>query len=243
MRWIAFFLMSPTCFAGYGGPLPEIKIGTSHREIVIAETPWYPGQFYISKAFLMGTVMDVSAEVQTKPQQVWLSESCTVRVDSAFGYLDEIEGVEIAKLQSGSEHSPYVPVDDDWGQLRHLKKGQKILVLLHQYEDGLCFGSKALVVLNDKTGALPEMLRRTAFDSMEFTNEELMTMKSAWPFLHGQVLEETAAERKMFEEESRLRRQTVNILAGWAGLSALVVFVGCRLLRKLRKRMPTRSTH
>jgi hypothetical protein len=243
MRWLVFLLMSPTCFAGYGGPLPEIKIGTSAREIVIAETPWYSGQFSTSRAFLVGTVMNVAAEVQTKPQQIWLSESCTVRVDSAFGYLNEIEGVEIAKLQSGSEHSPYVPVDDDWGQLRHLKKGQKILVLLHQYEEELCFGSKALVVLNDETSELPEMLRRTAFDSMEFTDKELMTLKTAWPFLHDQILEESAPERNMYAEESRLRRQTVNILAGWVGLSALVVFVGCRLLRKLRKRMLTRSTH
>jgi hypothetical protein len=243
MRWIAFLLMSPACFAGYGGPLPEIKVGTPHREIVIAETPWYAGQFSSSQAFLVGTVIDVSAEVQTKPQQIWLSESCTVRIYSAFGYLNQIEGVEIAKLQSGSEHSPYVPVDDDWGQLRHLKKGQKILVLLHPYEGELCFGSKALIVLGDDTSALLEMLRRTAFDSMEFTDKELMTLQTAWPFLHDQVLEKSAPERKMYAEESRLRRRAMNIIAGWAGLTALVVFVGCRLLHKLRKRMPTRSTH
>ncbi|MFN0079358.1 MAG: hypothetical protein ACKVY0_23075 [Prosthecobacter sp.] len=238
MRWSAFLLMSPACFAGYGGPLPEIKVGTTHREIVIAETPWYAGQFSISQAFLVGTVMDVSAEVQTKPQQIWLSESCTVRVDAAFGHLNQIEGVEIAKLQSGSEHSPYVPVDDDWGQLRHLKKGQKILVLLHSYEGELCFGSKALIVLRDDMNALPEMLRRTAFNSIEFSDEELMTLKTAWPFLHDQILEETAAERNMYAEESRLRRQAMKSIAGWAGLTALVIFVAYRLLRK---RMATRS--
>ncbi len=239
MRWIAFLLMSPTCFAGYGGPLPEIKVGTSHREIVISETPWYAGQFSSSQAFLVGTVIDVSAEVQTKPQQIWLSESCTMRVDAAFGHLNQIEGVEIAKLQSGSEHSPYVPVDDDWGQLRHLKKGQKILVLLHQYEDGLCFGSKALVVLKDETSVLPEMLRRTAFHSMEFTDEDLTILKTSWPFFHDQVLKASAPERKMYAEESRLRRQAMNVIAGWAGLTALVVFVACRLLRK---RMAKRSS-
>jgi len=232
MRLIAFLLISPVCLAAYSDPLPEIKVGTSHREILIAEMPWYSGQLSASQAFLVGTVMDVSAEVQTKPQQTWLSESCTVRVDSAFGYLKQIEGVEIAKLQSGSEHSPYVPVDDDWGHLRHLKKGQKILVLLHPYEEAICFGSDTLVLLNDETSVLPEMLRRTAFDSMAFTEEELLSLKTSWPFLHDQVLKESAPEREMYAEESRHRHQTTTIIAGWTGLTALVALVAWRLIRR-----------
>ena len=239
MRWIAFLLVSTACLAAYSGPLPEIKVGSSHREILIDETPWYAGQFSSLKAFLVGTVMDVSAEVQTKPQQIWLSESCTVRVDSAFGYLKQIEGVEIAKLQSGSEHSPYVPVDEDWGHLRHLKKGQKILVVLNPYQEAICFGSETLIVLNDETSVLPEMLRRTAFDSMAFTDEELLSLKTIWPFLHDQVLKESAPEREMYAEESRRRQQAMTIIAGWTGLTALIVLVTWRLIRR---RMATRSS-
>ncbi len=239
MRWIAFLLISPACLAAYSDPLPEIKAGTIHREIVIAETPWYEGQLSTSQAFLVGTVMDVSAEVQTKPQQIWLSESCAVRVDSAFGYLKQIEGVEIAKLQSGTEHSPYVPVDDAWGHLRHLKRGQKILVLLHPYEETVCFGSEALIVLNDETSVLPEMLRRTAFDSMAFTDDELLSLKTIWPFLHDQVLKESAPEREMYAEESRRRHQAMTSIAGWTGLTVLVVLVAWQLIRK---RMATRSS-
>lgn len=238
MRWPAFFLLSSACLAGYSGPLPEIKAGTRQRELVIAETTWHAGQFSTSQAFLVGTVTAVAADVQTKPQQVWLSESCTVRVEAAFGHLPQIAGVGMVKLQSGTEHSPYVPVPEDWGRLRHLQQGQKILVLLHEYEDEPCFGSAALVMLNDSTSALADLLRRTGFDAIQFTDEELLALRAAAPLLHEQILAESATERAMYAQESRQRRQSLVELASMAGVIVLGVVLICRWWRRWSAQNP-----
>lgn len=232
MRWLALLLTSTTCFAGYGGPLPEIKVGTSHREMVIHGATWYSGSLSDSRAFLVGTVTDVTAEVQTKPQQTWLAESCTLRVQAAFGHLQQLAGIEFAKLQAGYENSPYVPIDEDWGKLRHLKQGQQVLVLLHLHEGEPCFGVETLMVLHEDIHLLPDILRRTALLSTEFTTDDLMVLQRASPFLYKQALAETTLEREMYAEESKLRRESLKLLTGMAGLGALGVFVIYKVLRK-----------
>jgi hypothetical protein len=61
MRWLAWLFTGTTCLAGYGGPLPEIAVGTGGRELVIQSAPRLP-ENEASQAFLVGTVTEVAAE-------------------------------------------------------------------------------------------------------------------------------------------------------------------------------------
>ena len=230
MRWLAWLFTGTTCLAGYGGPLPEIAVGTSGRELVIQSAPRLP-ENGASQTFLVGTVTGVAAEEDRQPQQTRLSESCTLQVDSAYGYLDQIAGVQTAVLKADDEQSPYVPIDEDWGKLWHFKKGQRLIVILHRSEGALCFDVEELVVLNERTAALPEIFRRTALLPGEFTEEDLEVLKLASPYLHQRVFAEGAGEREMRAEGARRRREVIMASMGVCVLVAL----GAWGIRKRRK--------
>ncbi|MGV3659823.1 MAG: hypothetical protein ACO1TE_06555 [Prosthecobacter sp.] len=230
-------LMGTACMAA---PLPEIRTGTRGQAIEIPETYWYSGFVDASAAFLVGEVGEVSSDVRTTPQQTWLSESCEVRVESAFGQLAHIEGIKQATLTSGHPNSPYEPVDPKWGRLRHLKKGQKILLLLHEYEGGPCFGSEALIELTEATRTLPEILRRTALLPEQFTDEDLEVLKAAAPGLHAQLHEKRALWQEFMEEEAQKRRPALGFIIGGLAAIALLAFAAHKVVqnRRLRQSAP-----
>lgn len=230
MRWLAWLLTGTTCLAGYGGPLPEIAVGTGGRELVIQNAPRLP-EHGASQAFLVGTVTEVAAEEDRQPQQTRLAESCTLRVDSAYGYLDQIAGVQTAVLQASYEQSPYVPIDEDWGRLWHFKKGQKLLVILHRSEGAPCFDVEELMVLNERTAALTEILRRTALLPKEFTDDDLEVLRVASPSLHRRVFAEGAGERAMRAAGARRRREVVMATVS----VCMLVVLGAWGIRKRRK--------
>ncbi|WP_397381796.1 hypothetical protein [Prosthecobacter sp.] len=230
MRWLAWLFTGTTCLAGYGGPLPEISVGAGGRELVIQSAPRLP-ENEASQAFLVGTVTEVAAEEDRQPQQTRLSESCMLHVDSAYGYRDQIVGVQTAVLKADYEQSPYVPIDEDWGRLWHFKKGQRLLVILHRSEGAPCFDVEELMVLNERTATLPEILRRTAMLSEEFTDDDLEVLKVASPLLHQRVFAESAGERAMRAEGARRRRE---VIMASVGICVLVV-LGAWGIRKRRK--------
>ena len=221
MRWIAWLFTGTTCLPGYGGPLPEIEIGTSQRELVIHAVPRDQVDEVDQQTFLVGTVTEVSAEEDRQPQQTRLAESCTLHVESAYGYLPQVTGINTAVLKASYEQSPYVPIDEDWGKLWHFKKGQRLLVILHLVEREPCFDAKELMVLDEPTASLPDILRRTAVLAYEFTDADLEVLKQASTNLHQRFLAETAVEREMFAEESRRRRGTMSTAAGICVMIAL----------------------
>jgi|GEM_PF-1175422 len=235
MRWIAWLFTGTICLAGYGGPLPEIEIGTSQREMVVQGSPRLP-ENGASQTFLVGTVTDVSAEEDRQPQQTRLSESCTLHVDSAYGYLDQVVGVQTVVLKASYEQSPYVPIDEDWGNLWHFKKGQRFIVMLHVCDsEGRrkpCFDAEELMVLNERTASLPDILRRTALLPEEFTDDDLEVLKQASPLLHRQILSQIIGDRNTGEELVRLRRESQLTIAGFTALLVLVILT----IRKMPKR-------
>lgn len=230
MRWLAGLFFSATCLAGYGGPLPEIKVGTSQREMVVYGPPRLPEEGW-GRAFLVGTVVDVAAEVKTLPQRLELTESCTLHVDAAFGFLEQCIGIKTAVLKAGYEQSPYAPAGDDWGKLWHFKQGQRLLVILHLSEGEPCFDAEELMVLDERTAALPDILRRTALLPSEFTDADLEVLRLASPFLHQQFFAETAEERALRAQMARRRRNAMMLVAGVFVLVLLVILI----IRKLRK--------
>lgn len=232
----AWFLTGTMCMAGYAGPMPEIKAGTGQREMVIHGPPKLPDAG-MGRVFLVGTVMDVAAEVKTLPQKLELTESCTLQVESAFGAtyddLNQVAGIKTAVLKAGYEQSPYAPAGDDWGALWHFKQGQRLLILLHPSDSDWepCFDPEELMVLDERTAALPEILRRTALDAAEFTDEDVEVLKLASPLLHQPVLANIIGDRTTWAEEARLRRESLRMVVGFAAL----VLLGILTIRKLLK--------
>lgn len=227
MRWLAWLFTGTTCLAGCNGPLPEIKVGTSQRELEVhaVSGDWNDGAN--PRAFLVGTVTEVAAEEDRQPQRIRLSESCTLNVDAAYGCMDQVAGIQTAVLKAGYEQSPYVPIDEDWGRLWHFKKGQKLLVILHPCDGEPCFVPDELMALDERTTSLPEILRRTTLLPEKFTDADLEVLRLASLSLHQQFFAATAAER----EESRRRRDA---MLKAAGICALVA-AGIWGLRKARK--------
>ncbi len=194
MRWLQVLLFTCiACHANGASPLPDIQTGTSAETFMIERRPWDPGRFLNSNAFLVCQVVRASSEVRTTPQQTSLTESCDVRVTSAFGHRDAIRGIQRARLTGEYEQSPYVPVDSDWGRLRHLMPGQTVVVLLDAHEQELSFGSKMLIEVHDNTHTLPTILQRTALDPNQFTMDDLQVLETASPFLAAQVVKERMA--------------------------------------------------
>jgi hypothetical protein len=220
MRWIAWLFTGTTCLAGYGGPLPEIEIGTSQRDMVVHGSPRLP-EGGMCQTFLVGTVKEVSAEEDRQPQRIKLSESCTLHIEAAYGYLPQVIGISTAILKASYEQSPYALIEEDWGRLWHFKKGHRLLVILHMSEGEPCFDSEELMALNERTMVLPDILRRTALLPEEFTDADLEVLKLASPNLHQRFLGETAVEREMFAEESRRRRGAMSTAAGICVMIAL----------------------
>lgn len=230
MRWLVWLFTGTTCLAGYGGPLPEIAVGTGGRELVIQSAPRLP-ENGASQTFLVGTVTEVAAEEDRQPQQTRLSESCTLHIDSAYGYLDQIAGVQTAVLKADYEQSPYVPIDEDWGKLWHFKKGQRLLVILHRSEGALLFDVQELMVLHERTAALPEILRRTAMLPEEFTDEDLEVLRVASPLLHRRVFAESAGVRAMRAEGARRWREVITAAVG----VCVLVVLGAWGIRKRQR--------
>lgn len=230
MRWLAWLFTGTTCLAGYGGPLPEIAVKTGGRELVIQSAPRLPEKG-ASQTFLVGTVKEVAAEEDRQPQQTRLSESCMLHVDSAYGYLEQVGGIQTAVLKADYEQSPYVPIDEDWGKLWHFKKGQRLIVILHWSEGGPCFDVEELMVLNEDTAVLPEILRRTALLPGEFTDDDLEVLRVAAPSLHRRVFAEGAGERAMRAEGAKRRRE---VIMAAVGICVLVV-LGAWGIRRMRK--------
>ena len=217
--------------AGDGGLLPEIKVGTSQREMVIHRPPRLPDGG-MGQTFLVGTVTEVSAEEDRQPQRIKLSESCTLQVESAYGYLPQIAGIQTAVLRASYEQSPYALIEEDWGKLWHFKKGQRILVVLYLSEKELCFEAEGLMVLDARTAALPDILRRTALLPEEFTAADLEVLKLASPALYQQIFDMTAVEREMHAEETKRRREAVKMIVG----IGILVVLGILIVRKVWKR-------
>ena len=113
----------------------------------------------------------------------------------------------------------------------HFKKGQKLLVILHLGEGKPSFDIEELMVLDERTASLPDILRRTALQPQAFTDADLEVLKLANPFLRQQVLEHTVLEREAHAHESMQHSQSMKNLAIICALAVLGVVV----IWKMRK--------
>ena len=97
------------------------------------------------------------------------------------------------------------------------------------------FAVEELMVLNERTAALPEILRRTGLLPEEFTDEDLEVLKVASPSLQRWVLAESAEVRAIRAAEARRRREVMLAVVG-----VCVVVLAFWGIRKRRKRLERR---
>jgi hypothetical protein len=240
MRMLVLLFATAAFLTARGEPLPAIKVGSSDRTIEIYLDPWYSGFVSTSIAFLTGKVVETSSEVQTSPRETWLSESCVIQVERAFGRFKELEGISKARLRAGYPHSPYEPADPQWGRLRHLQKGRRILVLLHEDEGGeLAVGFEAVIEFSSEIEDLPRILRRTGFNPAHFTDSDLAVIKLASQIFHDQLVAGAEIRRDIGQDDAAW----LNRLVFGCITSFLLPLLVIDLVRRRVSSLVTRSTH
>lgn len=204
---------------------------TAANEVSIHCTTWYEGHLASCEAALVGEVIKVDSQVEQSPSQVLPKESCLIRVDEVISSSPELQGATTAKLVANHIHDTYQQLEPDWGVYRHLRAGQKVLVLIHRYEKDVAVGSDALLVLTEANRTLPESLRRTQFDPAKFTDADLALWKAAWPRMHQDLADRVAYER----EQQALRDVTPLEWLALAGVGLALVLVIVWIVRKARR--------
>lgn len=217
MRWLLLLL---------------VPLGLHAKEVHIPCTYWYEGRIVSSEAAIIGEIVSVDSHVERSASQVLPEESCLIRIDEIVGYSPELEGATKAKLEARYVHDLYLQLEPDWGVYRHLEPGQKVVALIHRYEDDVAIGSDALVALKPETMTLPEIIKRTGMDLTLFTSEDLAVWKAAWPRMFPELADRAAYERERIEEERRLGGVTPVEWLMPAGIAAVVLAVGVWLARR-----------
>ena len=232
MRWFLMLGLTTCCMAQESAPLPVIPIGTSPKEVGIPNTYWYAGSLNSSVAVLIGEVTAVTSEVRQTVSQILPEESCTLRLDAMYGGSPELVRATTVRLHASYVHDLYQQLEPDWGVYRHLKVGERVVALLHRYEGEPAIGDEALIVLNENTKTLPDILRRTGFDAGRFTASDLAVLKEASPLFYDEV---AGFVQSLNEMKSEAVAGTLNRLVG----ICMALFFGTILcVDHFRRRQP-----
>lgn len=186
MRCLLLVLLGLTtcCMA----QLPVIPRGTVPKEVEIYDGSRRQAFLSSSSAFLVGVVVSSSSEVQQSAAEMLLEETCILRIEAMQGTLSALAGATTVRLTSTREHDKYQQLEPDWGVYRHLKTGQRVVALLNEEEGRPEIRTHGLIVLNEKTQSMPEILRRTGADASRFTPADLAVLKEASPLFYGEVV-------------------------------------------------------
>lgn len=207
-----------------------VPLSLHAKEVEIPCTYWYQGEFSTCDAVIIGEIVSVDSHVERSVSQVLPEESCLIRIDEIVGHSPELEGATSAKLVARYIHDTYLQLEPDWGVYRHLQPGQKVVALIHRYENDVAIGSDALVALKPGTMSLPEIIKRTGMDLALFTKEDLAVWKAAWPRMFPELADRAAYERERIEEERRMGELTPLEWLAFAGtvlvVLATVILIG-----------------
>lgn len=212
MRWLALSFVTTCCMAQQqSAPPPVIPLGSVPKEVEIDQTYWYPGHLTSSSAVLIGEVTGVASEVHQSVSQIGLEESCTLRLTAMYGTGPELAGATTARLHASYAQDMYQQLEPDWSVYQQLKVGQRAVALLHRYEGELVIGYHALIVLNEQTQALPDILRRTGCDASRFTAADLAVLNAASPLFCDEVAVIAGVMTEMRSDEAVFLNKMVGI--------------------------------
>ena len=211
MRWFLLLLGLTTCCMARS--MPVIPLGTSPKEVELGLEFGTVGYFTPWESFVVGEVMTVTSQAHQSASEIRLEESCTMRLEAMYGTTTELADATILRLADSYVHDTYQQVAPDWGVCRHLKKGQRVLVLTHRWgpEEWLVVGPHAVIVLNEKTQTLPDILRRTRADASRFTSADLAVLKEASPFFYDEVVMIAEVQAEIRSDEAASLNQLVGV--------------------------------
>ena len=72
-------------------------------------------------------------------------------------------------------------------------------------------GPHAVIVLNEKTQTLPDILRRTRADASRFTSADLAVLKEASPFFYDEVVMIAEVQAEIRSDEAASLNQLVGV--------------------------------
>ncbi len=191
MRWWFLLLGVTTCCLAQ--PLPVIPLGTTPKEVEVYDDSRRQAFLTSASAMVTGVVISSSSAVHQSPKEILLEETCLLQIEAMHGTIPGLAGATTLRLGASYEHDKYLQLEPDWGTYRLLSKGQKVVALLNDDENGQPeIRHHGLIVLDGKTKALPDILRRTGSDASRFTAADLAVLQEASPLFHDEVV--TVAE-------------------------------------------------
>ena len=214
MRWLALLLMVP--------------LGATSKEVEIPCTTWYEGHITTTDAIVIGEVVQAESEVIQSPGKALLKESCVLRIQEVIGESPKLHAATTVRLSKEHPHDLYEQIDPGWGDYRHMRAGQKAVLLVHFYENDVAIGSDAVIVLNAETQSLPGILRRTGLDCSRYTNADLAVWKTASPRMYLELAARVAYER----------RKAGLTWTEWLALGSIIIvmmFAVSRVVRRIKR--------
>ncbi|GEM_PF-2218944 len=236
MKWLAILLTTTAVWAQEELSYRDIPVGQSPKEVEIACTTWFAGGFVHCDAVVVGEIQAVTSQVQQSASQVLPEETCVIKIDSMFGTTPELAAATMVKLHARYIHDTYQQLEPDWGVYRHLKRGQRVMALLHRYEGGPAIGSEALIVINSATEKLPEILRRTQLDPARFTDADLAVLKAANSRLHEDMMARVVYAREQHAVGDLTPLEWLALAGAALTLAMALIWIGSRVARRIRRR-------
>ncbi len=206
MRWLVLLLMVP--------------LGAASKEVAVPCTTRFEGHVTTTDVIVIAEVVQAESEVIQSPGKALLKESCVLRIQEVIGESPKLQSATTVRLSKEHPHDLYEQIDPGWGDYRHLRAGQKAVLLIHFYENDVAIGSDAVIVLNSKTQSLPEILRRTGLDCSRYTDADLAVWKVASPRMYPELAARVAYERESHEEE---RQKATLGQTQWLSLGSVVI--------------------
>ena len=189
MRWLLLLGLTTCCMAQQSTPPPVIPLGASPKQVEIYTKVYdaYDAHLTSTDAILIGVVTSSTSQVQQSPAEIILEQTCVLRIEAMYGRMAELEGATSVIFHTSYEHDKYQQLEPDWGTYRHLKEGQKVVVLINDY-DGPETSSNGFFVINEDAKTLPDILQRTGRDASRFTAADLAVLKAASPLFYDEVV-------------------------------------------------------
>ncbi|OYW72905.1 MAG: hypothetical protein B7Z37_23565 [Verrucomicrobia bacterium 12-59-8] len=235
MRWLLLLGLTTCCMAQQSTPPPVIPLGTSPKEVAVYTESHIEARFTTTDAILIGVVTSSTSQVLQSPAEILLQETCTLRIEAMYGRMADVAGATTARFDTSYEHDKYQQLEPDWGTYRHLKAGQRVVALLNEDEGLPEIGSHGLIVLDENSKNLPDILRRTGSDASRFTAADLVVLEAISPLFHGEVV-------MIAEVMADMRHEQAAALNKLVGVCVLLAFGGILAADHLRRQRSMSNT-
>ncbi|MCF7787189.1 MAG: hypothetical protein K9N47_13765 [Prosthecobacter sp.] len=236
MRWLLLLGWTTCCMAQVSRPPPVIPLGTSPKEVEIYTESHGYARFTSSDAILIGMVTSSTSQVRQSPAEILLEETCTLRIEAMYGRMPDLAGATSVRFHTSDEHDKYQQLEPDWGTYRHLREGQRVVVLLND-RDGPEICIHGLIMIHEAAKTLPDILRRTGCDASRFTSADLAVLNAASPLFYDEVVVIADVMASLRSDEAAFLNRLVGVCM--ALFFGGILCVDCARRQQLSAQKPT----